>query len=216
MLLSGWVALPRWCNETAGRYTSPLDGRYASGVDQGGLEDAELARRIAAAGARIDADAEAELYRRLAPRVRLYGLRHLRDPHAAHDLVQQVLLVTLERLRAGEVREPERIASFVLGMSRMTVLEIRRGARRREALLQAYGDTPEAVEAPEPLGLDADKLAECLQALAERERSVVSLTFLSEKPAEEVAAALGLTAGNVRVIRHRALGRLRACMGEAA
>jgi RNA polymerase sigma-70 factor, ECF subfamily len=216
MLLSGWVALPRLCNETAGRYTSPLDGRYASGVDQGGLEDAELARRIAAAGARIDADAEAELYRRLAPRVRLYGLRHLRDPHAAHDLVQQVLLVTLERLRAGEVREPERIASFVLGMSRMTVLEIRRGARRREELLQAYGDTPEAVEAPEPLGLDADKLAECLQALAERERSVVSLTFLAEKPAEEVAAALGLTAGNVRVIRHRALGRLRACMGEAA
>jgi RNA polymerase sigma-70 factor (ECF subfamily) len=184
-------------------------------VDQGGLEDAELARRIAAAGARIDADAEAELYRRLAPRVRLYGLRHLRDPHAAHDLVQQVLLVTLERLRAGEVREPERIASFVLGMSRMTVLEIRRGARRREALLQAYGDTPEAVEAPEPLGLDADKLAECLQALAERERSVVQLTFLAEKPAEEVAAALGLTAGNVRVIRHRALGKLRECMGEA-
>ena len=216
MLLSGWVALPRLCNETAGRYTSPGDGRYASGVDQGGLEDAELARRIAAAGERIDADAEAELYRRLAPRVRLYGLRHLRDPHAAHDLVQQVLLVTLERLRAGEVREPEKIASFVLGMCRMTVLEIRRGARRREELLQAYGDTPEAVEAPEPLGLDADKLAECLQALAERERSVVSLTFLAEKPAEEVAAALGLTAGNVRVIRHRALGRLRECMGEAA
>jgi RNA polymerase sigma-70 factor (ECF subfamily) len=126
------------------------------------------------------------------------------------------LLVTLERLRAGEVREPERIASFVLGMSRMTVLEIRRGARRREELLQAYGDTPEAVEAPEPLALDADKLAECLQALAERERSVVSLTFLAEKPAEEVAAALGLTAGNVRVIRHRALGRLRECMDEAA
>jgi RNA polymerase sigma-70 factor (ECF subfamily) len=185
-------------------------------VDQGGPEDAELARRIAAAGERIDADAEAELYRRLAPRVRLYGLRHLRDPHAAHDLVQQVLLMTLERLRAGEVREPERIASFVLGMCRMTVLEIRRGARRREELLQAYGDTPEAVEAPEPLALDADRLAECLQALAERERSVVSLTFLSEKPAEEVAAALGLTAGNVRVIRHRALGRLRECMGEAA
>jgi RNA polymerase sigma-70 factor (ECF subfamily) len=62
-------------------------------------EDAELARRIAAAGARPDAGAEAELCRRLAPRIRLYGLRHLRDPHAAHDLVQQVLLATLERLR---------------------------------------------------------------------------------------------------------------------
>ena len=178
-------------------------------------EDAELARRIAAAGARPDAGAEAELCRRLAPRIRLYGLRHLRDAHAAQDLVQQVLMATLERLRAGAVREPERIVSFVLGMCRMTVLEIRRGARRREALLQAWGDTPEAVEAPEPLGVDAGRLERCLQALAERERSVVSLTFLAEKPAEEVAAALGLTAGNVRVIRHRALGRLRECMGEA-
>jgi len=52
------------------------------------LEDGALARRIAEAGAAPDAAAEAALYRRLAPRVRLYGLRHLRDPHAAADLVQ--------------------------------------------------------------------------------------------------------------------------------
>lgn len=179
-------------------------------------EDAALARRIAAAGARPDGAAEAALCRRLAPRIRLYGLRHLRDPHAAQDLVQQVLLMTLERLRAGKVREPEKIVSFVLGMCRMTVLEIRRGTRRREDLLAAYGDTPEAVEAPEPYALDADRLAGCLQALGERERSVVTLTFLAEKPAEEVAQALGLAAGNVRVIRHRALARLRECMGESA
>ena len=82
--------------------------------DLSALEDGALARRIAAAGAVLDSAAETELYRRLAPRVRLFGLRHLREPHAAADLVQQVLLMTLERLRAGEVREPERIASFVV------------------------------------------------------------------------------------------------------
>ena len=145
------------------------------------LEDAALARRIAAAGAAIDSAAETELYRRLAPRVRLYGLRHLRDRHAAHDLMQQVLLMTLERLRAGKLREPERIASFVLGMCRMVVLEIRRGTWRRETLLETYGNTAEAVEVPEPLALDADKLAACLQALAERERAVVVLTFFADK-----------------------------------
>lgn len=196
----------------------PANGRYAPGVpdDAEPLEDAELARRIAAAGARIDSTAESELYRRLAPRVRLYGLRHLRDPHAARDLMQQVLLMTLERLRAGQLREPERIASFVLGMCRMVVLEIRRGSRRREMLLANYGDTAASVEAPEPLALDVDKLATCLQALAERERTVVVLTFFADKAGDEVAQELGLSAGNVRVIRHRALARLRACMdGEA-
>jgi RNA polymerase sigma-70 factor (ECF subfamily) len=177
-----------------------------------GLEDAELARRIAAGS---DPAAEAELYRRLAPRVRLYGLRHLRDPHAAKDLMQQVLLMTIERLRKGQVRDPEKLASYVLGMCRMTVLEIRRGAWRREQLLEAYGDT-ESYEAPEPYALNEDRLAKCLEALAERERTVVALTFFADKDGEEVSKDLGITAGNVRVIRHRALGKLRECLGEAA
>jgi len=178
------------------------------------LEDAELARRIAAAGATADSAAETELYRRLGPRVRLYGLRHLRDPHAAHDLMQQVLLMTLERLRRGMLREPEKLASFVLGICRMTVLEIRRGTWRREKLLAAYGGT-EGFDAPEPLVLNQDRLNKCLEGLAERERTVVALTFFADKDGDEVAKDLGISAGNVRVVRHRALRRLRECMGEA-
>ena len=185
----------------------PKDSRLAA------LDDGALARRVAAAGAAPDTDAEAELCRRLAPRVRLYGLRHLRDRHAAADLVQQVLLVTLERLRAGKLREPERIASFVLGTCRMTVLDIRRGTGRRDTLLETWTDMTEAFEAPEPLALDPHRLAGCLEALSERERSVVVLTFFADRQADEVGAQLSITGGNVRVIRHRALARLRECMG---
>jgi RNA polymerase sigma-70 factor, ECF subfamily len=207
------------CNEAPGRYTSSGKDRYARGVpppsNLGSLDDAALARRVAAAGARVDSQAEAELYRRLAPRVRLYGLRHLRDRQAAADLVQQVLLMTLERLRAGKLREPEKIASFVLGTCRMTVLEMRRGSWRRETLLETYGDREAVYEAPDPVALDPDRLAGCLEALAERERSVVVLTFFADKPGEAVAKELGLSAGNGRVIRHRALARLRECMGAA-
>ncbi|MBX3716516.1 MAG: sigma-70 family RNA polymerase sigma factor [Burkholderiales bacterium] len=177
------------------------------------LDDGALARRVAAAGASPDAAAEAELCRRLGPRIRLYGLRHLRDRHAAADLVQQVLLLTLESLRAGKVREPERIASFVLGACRMTVLEMRRGVRRREALLEAWGDRAQAFEAPEPIVLNPLRLAGCLEALPERERSVVLLSFFADKAADEVGSELAISGGNVRVIRHRALSRLRDCMG---
>jgi len=60
--------------------------------------DIELVRRIASGG---DREAEAELLGRIASRIRLYGLRHLRNEHAAEDLTQQVLIVTLEALRAG-------------------------------------------------------------------------------------------------------------------
>src|SRR6187401_3323191 len=158
--------------------------------EHAGLDDADLVRRIAAAPDGGDTAAEAELYRRLAPRVRLYGLRHLRDRHAAADLVQQVLLMTLEQLRAGKVREPERIASFVLGTCRMTVLEMRRGTWRRETLLETWGDATEAFEAPEPVALAPDRLASCLEALSERERSVVALSFYADKQADEVGAEL--------------------------
>ena len=127
-------------------------------------------------------EAEAELCRRLGPRVRLYGLRHLRDGAAADDLVQDVLVLTLERLRAGRVREPDRLASFVLGACRLVVRNHRRGRRRHDALLDRFsGSFPRQAE-PGGFLLDRGRLRDCLARLAERERSVLVLTFYAEAP----------------------------------
>ncbi|MGE5103987.1 MAG: sigma-70 family RNA polymerase sigma factor, partial [Betaproteobacteria bacterium] len=60
--------------------------------------------------------------------------------------------------------------------------------------------------------LDHLRLADCVDRLPERDRAVVVMTFYDERRADEVADALGLSAGNVRVIRHRALSRLRDCV----
>ncbi|MCX6612557.1 MAG: sigma-70 family RNA polymerase sigma factor, partial [Acidobacteria bacterium] len=119
------------------------------------LSDADLVRRIGSSNTR---DAEAELFRRMAPRVRLYGLRHLRDPQASDDLTQQVLITTLEALREGRLRDPEKLSSFVLGTCRMTVLDQRRGAQRKERLLEKFGaDLPVPVQTTIP-HLDYQKL----------------------------------------------------------
>ena len=175
-----------------------------------GLDDAALVRRIAAAPG--DAAAETELYRRLAPRVRLYGLKHLRDRDAASDLVQQVMMLTLERLRANKLRDAERLVSFVFGTCRMMVLDLRRTGFRREQLLAQYADdVPMADPATSPR-LDEARLVGCLDRLSERERSVLVMTFYDDQPAREVANALGLSEGNVRIIRHRGLERLRDCV----
>ncbi len=174
--------------------------------------DSELAHQLASG----DRRAEAELYHRLAPRVRLYGLRHLRDPAAADDLVQDVLIMTFDSLREQRVREPERLASFVLGTCRRVVADLRRGATRRRRLLERFGpDLAPAAASYEPL-VDLDRLTGCLERLAERERSVVVLSFYAERTSDQIAAELGLSAGNVRVVRHRALARLRACMEGAS
>jgi RNA polymerase sigma-70 factor, ECF subfamily len=170
--------------------------------------DSELAARLTQ-GDRV---AEAELYRRLAPRARLYGLRHLRDPAAADDLAQDVLLMTFESLRLGKVREPERLASFVLGSCRRVVADLRRGVARRQRLLERFGPDPTSVVAPHEPPLDLDRVARCLEGLSQRERSVVVLSFYAERRSDEIGVELGLSAANVRLIRHRALAALRACM----
>jgi len=194
-----------------------VHGAARRSVDEGwdAMADAELARRIAAARGGDAGGAETELCRRLAPRVRLYGLRHLRDRHATADLVQQVVLMTLERLRDGKLREAERLGSFVLGMCRMVIMDMRRTQRRRERLLEIFpDDVPSADPAAAPR-LDHARVEDCLRILPERERSVLVLTFYDDRPARDVATDLGLTEGNVRVIRHRALQRLRRCVEGA-
>jgi RNA polymerase sigma-70 factor (ECF subfamily) len=175
--------------------------------------DADLARTIGTAAPGGARDAEAELYRRFVLRVRHYGLRHLRDVHAAADLAQQVLLMTIESLRSGRVREPERIASFVLGTCRQVVRDGRRGEARRQEMFERWAaGLPLDESRGSAEEIDSDRLRACLELLAERERSVVVMTFVADKGSDEIATELGLAAGNVRVIRHRALGRLRACL----
>src|SRR5262245_55809006 len=140
------------------------------------LSDADLTLRIAQG----DQDAEAEVCRRMAPRIRLYGLRHLRSGSAADDLVQQVLLKMLEALRAGRLREPDKLPHFVLGTCRMTVVDLRRTARRQEQLLAEFGSDLVPDKTPMP-SLDGAQLTRCVEALKERERSVVVLTFYDEQ-----------------------------------
>ncbi len=174
------------------------------------LDDAELVRQI---GSGTSGEAEAELFRRMAPRIRLYGLRHLRNEHAAEDLAQQVLVTTLEALRACRLREPEKLASFVLGTCRMMVRDLRRNAQRKELLLEQFGgDLLAPVQPSEPC-LDREQLRRCVQNLKERERAVVVMTFYDEQTGADLARFLGVSEANVRVIRHRALHQLRLCMG---
>ena len=60
--------------------------------------------------------------------------------------------------------------------------------------------------------LDQARVADCLERPPERERTVLVMTFYDEQPSEAVGTQLGLSAGNVRVIRHRGIDKLRRCV----
>jgi RNA polymerase sigma-70 factor (ECF subfamily) len=177
------------------------------------MEDAELARRIAAG----DRDAEGALCERVVPRVRAYGLRHLRDEASASDLAQHVAVVLIEALRSGRVEDPERLAAFVSGACRNTVLAWKRGERTKHMLLERFGATfPSIVDTPNPV--DRDKLAGCLAKLESRDVTIVVATYFDERTSLDIARELETTEGNVRVARHRALAKLHECLtkGDAS
>jgi RNA polymerase sigma-70 factor (ECF subfamily) len=161
--------------------------------------------------------AERELCAQLAPRIRLYGLRHLRDEAASADLVQDALVVVLQAARDGRVEDPEHVERFVLGTCRNLVARSRRSERRGKSFESAVLPLSEAEMPPAFSRLDAGRLALCLGAIAAREQRVIVMTFQEDLSAEEIATALDTSPGNVRVLRHRAMTALQRCVeGSAA
>jgi RNA polymerase sigma factor (sigma-70 family) len=174
-------------------------------------DDAALAARIAGGD---DAQAEAMLCRRWLPRVRAYGRVHLRDADAdaAADLAQEVLVIVIRALRERRVNEGERLAAYVSGVCRNVTRDWKKGERRRAALLDRFGPAWAQIAQPAP-AVDRAQLARCLQSLSARGRAVVVLTYFGDKDGDEIARELGMSSGNVRVTRHRALEQLLECMG---
>jgi RNA polymerase sigma-70 factor, ECF subfamily len=175
------------------------------------LSDAELASLIAAADTRAPS-AESALFRRYAPRVQLYGLRHLKSPAAAQDLTQQVMVRVLEAIRAGRVEDSARLSSFIFGTCRNVTWDMRRSDERQRKIERETAALSVDVTPPEHSERDVLRLYTCLRALPQREATVLRMSFMEDRGSDEIASRLELGAGNVRVIRHRALAKLAACM----
>jgi len=164
----------------------------------------------------VDCESERALCRKYAGRIRGYGLRHLRDPASADDLVQHVLLILLRAVREGRAGDPARLDGWVLVTCRNSVMDMRRGELRQRRLAADTAAALADVYQPEWTGVDRLRLEGCLGGLEPRERAVVLASYVEDRNADEIGQAMQLTAGNVRVIRHRALARLQACVEGSA
>ena len=175
------------------------------------VTDAELARLIAGSEDSAVA-AESALFRRYAPRVELYGLRHLKSHAAAQDLTQQVMVRVLEAIRAGRVEDPARLSSFIFGTCRNVTWDMHRSDERQRKIERETERLSADVAPPEHSDRDIERLFGCLTKLPERESTVLRMSYFDDRSSEEIASRLELAAGNVRVIRHRALAKLQTCM----
>ena len=138
-------------------------------------------------------------------------------PEDAVDCVQDALFTWLEAAARGEVPgDLDESAALLATMVRNAA----RNRRRRHFRAVPHDDIDAhalAVGVPEADELIAQaeehvRLRACVDELCEIQRSVVMLRMLDEQPGEDVARALGISAGHVAVLLHRAKAALRTCM----
>ena len=126
------------------------------------------------------------------------------------DCIQAVFLV-LARRPASATRAPALVA-WLLRVSWYVCRRAQRGTRRRR---QAEGEAAQASGRHGSIRPEAlDHLDDCLAKLPERQRVAVSLHYLAERPAEEVAAALGVNRDNAYQLVSRGLATLRSLLAQ--
>jgi RNA polymerase sigma-70 factor (ECF subfamily) len=195
-----------------GRSGETTDEPAASGA-------ADLVRRIVAG----DRDAERELAQRYERGIRVMLARTTRDRHTRDDLFQETFRLAIEKIRRGDVREPDRLSGFIVALARNLAIDhYRRAAqaRLRAGDAAATAELPSGGEGPVEQLVRDDNARIVRQVLSEmhspRDREILFRYYLDEQDKERVCADLGLTSVHFNRVLFRARERFRELYLRAA
>ena len=145
-----------------------------------------------------------EFYREMHPRLWTFLARTTREPQLAEDVAQEGFVRLLTSRGSALPKSERRAYLFRIAQNLIRDTARRRTREKTTPLEQA----PEPV-APEPSEPMSRRAAAALAALGERERKLLWLAHVEEWNHAEIAGLLGLAAGSVRVLLHRARRRFR-------
>lgn len=178
--------------------------------------DAHGERLIVDAARAGDERALSELYTLYFPRVYRYILARTGSTYDAEDLAEEVFMRVIEALERFEWREAP-FSAWIFRIAHNAVISQRRkdGARGRSAPLTEGL----AVDSPGPEELVESRLAlneimKAAEKLPDAQRQVIAFRFGAGLSVAETARAMGKGEGNVKVIQHKAINKLREMMGQ--
>lgn len=162
-----------------------------------------------------NADAEEELFRRYKDGVAIIIGSIVRNESVTEDLSQDTFRISLEKIREGDVREPERLSGFICGVARNIALGYVRRMRRltnREGIIDA-----EQIRDPQPDQYEQlwrKERTEIVRQLIgeikiERDREVLNRYYIDEEDKDQICADLGLTSNHFNSVVFRALKRYK-------
>lgn len=177
----------------------------------------ELSRRIREG----DSSAEAELVRQFEPGLRVILRRRTGGDHGLlQDLVQETLLIVLQRLRSSTLEDPARLAAFAAQTARnLAIASLRKAERQRTDV-----DSEATERNADPDGGTDELAADHEAALAvrallrelphPRDRLMLKRFYLDDDDKELICQELGLTEAAFNQALSRARRRFRRILEE--
>jgi RNA polymerase sigma-70 factor (ECF subfamily) len=163
-----------------------------------------------------DQAALSELYQSYFPRLYRYILARTGNTYDAEDLTEEVFMRVLEAIDRFQWREAP-FSAWLFRIAHNAVISQRRKESARGRSSPLNDGLPIDSAGPEELVESRVALNEVMQAaqrLPDAQRQVISLRFAAGLSVAETARAMGKGEGNVKVIQHKAIVKLREMMGQ--
>ncbi len=160
-----------------------------------------------------ESDAIGDLYRAVEPSLRA-AIRRQVFPQDVTDVLHGLILSIVESIRAGKLRDPERLPGYLWAAVRGQVAKyIRSAVHVRCACVPVEGGlqipTSEATPEQRLIRRQRSELAlQVLRSISARDREVLVRFYLREQTPEEICADMRLSETQFRLIKSRAKARL--------
>ena len=160
---------------------------------------------------RGDKSATEKLYQQLAT-LKHYVCRYT-GPEYVEDVYHEVIVDLIAQIRRGDLRDPARLAGYANIIARRRALDVLRQrvtARKHEVEMDARLGLCSSTAGPERAAIDRERLQiarRILNSMPERDREVLIRFYAREQHADDITAAMGLTATQFRLIKTRAKAR---------
>lgn len=180
--------------------------------------DAHGERQIVDLARAGDEQALSELYLTYFPRVYRYILARTGNSHDAEDLAEEVFMRVLEAIERFQWREAP-FSAWLFRIAHNAVISQRRKETARGKSGPLSDSLPVDSAGPDELvenRLALNEVMAAAQKLPEAQRQVIAYRFGAGLSVAETAQAMGKGEGNVKVIQHKAIAKLREMMGQTA
>ena len=168
-----------------------------------------------------DGDAFGAIYESYLPRLYRYCLVRLRDPLEAEDAAEDIFVRVLSSIDRftwrpmGGERSP--FAAWIFRIAHNHLVSLYRRAAVRPGLDPLSETIADERRGPAELAerrSEIDEAFAAVELLPEAQRDVVLLRFGAGLSVAETAAALNKNEGNVKVLQHKGIRRLREILGD--